>query len=134
MTTIYGDAAKIPMSTLYGFMEEGILMAKINIQIEKDTNEVKYINILRKNTNKSISEIKELLNNNCCILSCNLTDIDELLEMKKIVGLLSKAGAKIHVFEEIREVSIEFLDNVIESHLDTERYLEEVDEQMFDED
>jgi hypothetical protein len=94
-------------------MEGVILMAKINIQIENDTNEVQYITILRKNTSKSISELKELLNNNGYILSYNLTDIDELLEMKKIVGLLSKAGAKVHVFEVNREVSIEFLDNVI---------------------
>ncbi|MBM7602818.1 septum formation inhibitor MinC [Metabacillus crassostreae] len=109
-------------------------MAKMNIQIEKDTNEVKYISILRKNTNKSISEIKELLNNNHFILSYNLLEIDELLEMKKIVSLLLEAGAKVHIFEENREVSIEFLDNLIESHLDTERYLEKVDEQMFNED
>jgi len=109
-------------------------MAKMNIQIEKDTNEVKYISILRKKTNKSISEIKELLNNNDIILSYHLLEIDELLEMKKIVSLLLEAGAKVHIFEENREVSIEFLDNLIESHLDTERYLEEVDEQMFKED
>lgn len=109
-------------------------MAKMNIQIEKDTHEVKYISILRKNTNKSISEIKELLNNNDFILSYNLLEIDELLEMKKTVSLLLEAGAKVHIFEENREVSIEFLDNLIESHLDTERYLEEVDEQMFHED
>ena len=109
-------------------------MAKMNIQMERDTNEVKYISILRKNTNKSISEIKELINNNDFILSYNLLEIDELLEMKKIVSLLLEAGAKVHIFEENREVSIEFLDNLIESHLDTERYLEEVDEQMFSED
>lgn len=109
-------------------------MAKLNIQIEKDTHEVKYISILRKKTNKSISEIKELLNNNDFILSYNLLEIDELLEMKKIVSLLLEVGAKVHIFEENREVSIEFLDNLIESHLDTERYLEEVDEQMFNED
>ena len=109
-------------------------MAKINIKIEKDADEVKYISILRKNTNKSISEIKELLNNNDFILSYNLFEIDELLEMKKIVSLLLAANAKVHMFEEKREVSIEFLDHLIESHLDTERYLEEVDEQMFNED
>ncbi|MER2259190.1 MAG: hypothetical protein ABS945_11325 [Priestia megaterium] len=109
-------------------------MAKINIKIEKDADEVKYISILRKNTNKSISEIKELLNNNDFILSYNLFEIDELLEMKKIVSLLLAANAKVHMYEEKREVSIEFLDNLIESHLDTERYLEEVDEQMFNED
>lgn len=109
-------------------------MAKMNIQIEKDINEVKYISILRKYTNNSISEIKELLNNNDFILSYNLLEIDELLEMKKIVSLLLEAGAKVHIFEVNREVSTEFLDNLIESHLDTERYLEEVDEQMFNED
>lgn len=109
-------------------------MTKMNVQIEKDTNEVKYISILRKNTNKSISEIKELLNSNDFILSYNLLRIDELLGMKKVVSLLLEAGAKVHIFEENREVSIEFLDNLIESHLDTERYLAEVDEQMFNED
>ena len=109
-------------------------MAKMNIQIEKDTNEVNYISILRKNTDKSISEIKELLNNNDFILSYNLLEIDELLEMKRRVNLLLAAGAKVHIFEENREVSVEFLDNIIDSHLDTKRYLEEVDEQMFNED
>lgn len=106
-------------------------MAKMNMQIEKDTNEVKYLSILRKNTNKRISEIKELLNNSDFILSYDLLEIDELLEMKKIISLLLEAGAKVHIFEESREVGIEFLDNLIESHLDTERYLEEVDEQIF---
>lgn len=107
----------------------------MNIQIEKDTtNEVKYISILRKNTNKSISEIKELLNNSEFILSYNLLEVDELQEMKKLLGLLLDAGAKVHIFEENREVSMEFLDNLIESYIDTERYLEEVDEQMFKED
>ena len=109
-------------------------MAKMNIQIEQDTNEVKYISILRKNTNKSISEIKELLNNNDFILSYNLLETDELLKMKKIVSLLLEAGAKINIFEDNRKVSIEFLDNLIESHLDIERYREEVDEQIFNKD
>ncbi|EWG08817.1 hypothetical protein [Cytobacillus firmus] len=109
-------------------------MTKMNIQIEKDTNKVKYISILRKNTNKRLSELKELLNNNDFILSYNLIEIDKLFEMKKIVSLLLEAGAKIHIFEEYREVSIEFLDNLIESHLSTEKYLEEADEQKLNED
>ncbi|MED1608080.1 hypothetical protein P4U90_22445 [Cytobacillus kochii] len=109
-------------------------MAKLNILLEKDYYEVKHISILRKNTNMSISEIKKLINNNDFILSYNLLEIDELLKMRKIVRLLLDAGAQVHIFEENREVSIQFLDNLIESHLDTERYLEEVDEQMFNKD
>lgn len=100
------------------------------MRIEKDDNQIKYISILRKHTDKSISEIKEAINKNDFILSYNLLDIDELKEMKKIISLLEKAGAKMHIYEDSREVSVEFLDNLIESYLDTEKYLEEVDEQI----
>lgn len=99
-------------------------MAKMKLKIEKDTNEIKYISILRKYTNMSISKIMRILNNNDFILSFNLLDIDELLEMKKIVNLLLSSGAKVHIFEENREVSFEFLEDLIDSYLDTEKYLE----------
>lgn len=102
----------------------------MKMRIEKDDDQIKYISILRKHTDKSISEIKEAINKNDFILSYNLLDIDELKEMKNIISLLEKAGAKMHIYEDSREVSVEFLDNLIESYLDTERYLEEVDEQI----
>ncbi|WP_273834232.1 hypothetical protein [Guptibacillus sedimenti] len=105
-------------------------MAKMNMQLEKDANEVKYISILRKNTNKSINELKTLLNNNEYVLSYNILDIDELLEMKKIISSLLNAGAKVHIYEDNREVNMEFLDNLIESYMDTLKYQEEVDEQI----
>ncbi|MCM2588084.1 hypothetical protein NDQ53_02055 [Rossellomorea marisflavi] len=62
------------------------------------------------------------------ILTCNGINIDELLEMKKTIGLLLNAGAAVHIFEGDREVSVEFLDNVVESHMGTERVLEEIDQ------
>ncbi|PAC81569.1 hypothetical protein CHI05_09110 [Bacillus sp. 7788] len=105
-------------------------MPKMKMRIEKDDEKIKYITILRKHTDKSISEIKEVMDKNDFILSYNLLDIDELKEMKNIIILLEKAGAKMHIYEDNREVSVEFLDNLIESYLDTERYLEEVDEQI----
>ncbi|PCK18765.1 hypothetical protein CEY02_18435 [Bacillus pumilus] len=105
-------------------------MPKMNMRIEKDVDQIKYISILRKHTDKSISEIKEVMNKNDFILSYNLLDIDELKEMRNIISLLAKAGAKIHIYEDNREVSVDFLDNLIESYLDTERYHEEVDEQI----
>ncbi|MEC3736369.1 hypothetical protein P9154_09480 [Bacillus safensis] len=105
-------------------------MPKMKMRIEKDDDQIKYISIVRKHTDKSISEIKEAINKNDFILSYNLLDIDELKEMKNIISLLEKAGAKMHIYEDSREVSVEFLDNLIESYLDTEKYLEEVDEQI----
>ncbi len=105
-------------------------MPKMKMRIEKADDQIKYISILRKHTDKSISEIKEAMNKNDFVLSYNLLDIDELKDMKNIIRLLEKAGAKMHIYEDNREVSVEFLDNLIESYLDTERYLEEVDEQI----
>lgn len=103
-------------------------MAIMNVKIEKDTQVLKYIPIVRKSTGKSLSVLKESLENNDYILTCNGINIDELLEMKKTIGLLLNAGAAVHIFEGDREVSVEFLDNVIESHMDTERVLEEIDQ------
>ncbi|WP_111291158.1 hypothetical protein [Bacillus safensis] len=103
-------------------------MPKMKMRIEKDDDQIKYISILRKQTDKSISEIKEAMND--FILSYNLLDIDELKEMKNIISLLEKAGAKMHIYEDNREVSVEFLDNLIGSYNNTERYLEEVAEQI----
>ncbi|RYL87263.1 hypothetical protein [Sporolactobacillus sp. THM19-2] len=109
-------------------------MAKLNVKIKKDNNEVKYISILRKITNESMQEIKQKIDNNDIVLSCNLLDIDELVEMKKKVSLLLNAHAKINMYEDKREVSNEFLNNLIESHFDTERYLEQIDEHTMRED
>ncbi|VXC56299.1 conserved hypothetical protein [Bacillus sp. 349Y] len=103
-------------------------MPIMNVKIEKDTQVLKYIPIVRKRTGKSISELKESLENENYILTCNGINIDELLEMKNTIGLLLNAGAAVHIFEGDREVSVEFLDNVIESHMDTERFLEEIDQ------
>ncbi|WP_288160922.1 hypothetical protein, partial [Streptococcus pneumoniae] len=77
-------------------------MPKMKMRIEKDDEQIKYITILRKHTDKSISEIKEVMDKNDFILSYNLLDIDELKEMKNIISLLEKAGAKMHIYEDNR--------------------------------
>jgi hypothetical protein len=51
---------------------------------KKDTQLLKYIPIVRKRTGKSISELKESLENENYILICNGINIDELLEMKML--------------------------------------------------
>lgn len=108
-------------------------MPKLNVKIQKDNNEMKYIAALRKHTNMSIIDIKNKLNNNEYVLSCNLLDVDELVGMKKIIEALLQVGAKVDFYEDDRQVNQEFLDNLIESHYDTERYLEEIDNSIIDE-
>ncbi|MBS6115580.1 hypothetical protein [Thomasclavelia spiroformis] len=108
-------------------------MAKIQFKILKDENELKYISIIRKATNKSISEIKESLVNCSYIHACDLRNIDELQDMSNLIDALLAEGAKIELYEDERLVNVEFLKNIIESHFDTEKYLQEVDDMIFEE-
>lgn len=105
-------------------------MAKIKFKVVRDENELKYIPIIRKITNKAISEIKDSLNNNNYVYICNLNEIDELQNMNELIKLLLEKGAKIELYEEDRLVDIEFLQNIIDSHFDTEEYLQEVDDKL----
>lgn len=81
-------------------------------------------------TGTSISKIKESLTHNKYIQTCNLRDIDALQDMEKLIRLLSERGAVIELYEDDRLVSIEFLENIIESHFDTEKYLQAVDDKI----
>lgn len=108
-------------------------MAKIQFKILKDENELKYIPIIRKATNKSISEIKDSLVNCSYIHVCDLGNIEELQDMSTLIEDLLAKGAKIELYEDERLVSVEFLKNIIESHFDTEKYLQEVDDMIFGE-
>lgn len=108
-------------------------MAEIKLKVVRDKNELKYIPIVRKITNKTISEIKDSLVNNNYIYICNLNEIDELKNMNKLVNLLLEKGAIIELYEENRLVDIEFLQNIIDSHFGTEEYQQEVDDKLLEE-
>lgn len=108
-------------------------MEKIKFKVLKDKNELKYIPIIRKLTNKAISEIRECLNNNDYIYICNLNEIEGLQNMNDLIRLLLEKGAKIELYEDDRLVDIEFLQNIIDSHFDTEEYLQEVDDKLYGE-
>lgn len=108
-------------------------MPKIQLKVLKDKRELRYIPIIRKKTNKAISEVKKSLINNEYIYVCDLENIDGLQEMNNLIKDLLEKGAKIELYEEGRLVNNEFLKNIIESHDDTERYLQEVDDKILGE-
>lgn len=108
-------------------------MAKIQFKILKDENKLKYIPTIRKATNKSISEIKDSLVNCSYIYICDLGNIEELQDMSTLIEDLLAKGAKIELYEDERLVNVEFLKNIIESHFDTEKYLQEVDDMILGE-
>ena len=84
--------------------------------------------------NRSLSEIRECLCNNGYIDICGLEDIDRLQHMNKLIEELQKKGAEIILYEDDRVVETDFLKNIIEAHFDTERYLQETDDKVIEQD
>ena len=106
----------------------------VKFKISKDGNEKKYIPLIRKMMNRSLSEIRECLCNNGYIDICGLEDIDRLQHMNKLIEELQKKGAEIILYEDDRVVETDFLKNIIEAHFDTERYLQETDDKVIEQD
>ena len=76
-------------------------------------------------------EIKECLSNNDYNDICTLENIDKLQHMNKLIEKLQKK-AQIVLYEDDRVVESEFLNNILESHFDTERYLQEMDDKVIE--
>ena len=106
----------------------------VKFKISKDGNEKKYIPLIRKMMNRSLSEIRECLCNNGYIDICGLEDIDRLQHMNKLIEELQKKGAEIILYEDDRVVETDFLKNIIEAHFDAERYLQETDDKVIEKD
>ena len=106
----------------------------VKFKISKDGNEKKYIPLIRKMMNRSLSEIRECLCNNGYIDICGLEDIDRLQHMDKLIEELQKKGAEIILYEDDRVVETDFLKNIIEAHFDAERYLQETDDKVIEQD
>ena len=84
----------------------------VKFKISKDGNEKKYIPLIRKMMNRSLSEIRECLCNNGYIDICGLEDIDRLQHMNKLIEELQKKGAEIILYEDDRVVETDFLKNI----------------------
>ena len=109
-------------------------MSEIKFKVIKDGNEKKYIPLIRKMLNRSLMEIKERLSNNGYIDICSLDNIDGLQHMNELIDEFQKKGAEIVLYENDRVVETEFLKNILESHFDTERYLQETDDKVIEQD
>ena len=82
--------------------------------------------MIRKMLNRSLMEIKECLSNNGYIDIGSLDNIDGLQHMNELIDELQ--------YENDRVVETEFLKNILESHFDTERYLQETDDKVIEQD
>ena len=104
-------------------------MSEIKFTVLKDGNAMKYIPVIKKMLNRPLSEIRERLNNNDY-----MDNIDGLQKMNELIEELRKKGAEIMLYENDRRVEQEFLKNIIESHFETERVLQEIDDKVIEQD
>lgn len=91
-------------------------MVKMRLKIDDDSNKLKYVSIIRQNNGVSIQEIKRNIEDNNVVLECNYFETDELKSFKKTMDALISKGATVHLFQDNREVQIEYVSNLISSH------------------
>lgn len=60
-------------------------MSEIKFKVSKNGNEKKYIPLIRKMLNRSLSEIRECLSNNGYIDICSLENIEGLQHMNELI-------------------------------------------------
>ena len=110
------------------------IMSEIKFKVLKDGNAMKYNPVIKKMLNCPLSEIRERLNNNDYMDTCRIDNIDGLQKMNELIEELRKKGAEIMLYENDRRVEQEFLKNIIESHFETERVLQEIDDKVIEQD
>lgn len=100
-------------------------MDLIQLKIEKDNSAVKYIKIIREfDSSLSMGDIKRRIDENDFAVEFDLEDIDVLDELNDIdrkqefrdlIDTLSNAGAKVTIYHNGDEESLEFLDNWLDT-------------------
>lgn len=100
-------------------------MDLIQLKIEKDHSITKYIKIIRKfDSSLSVSAINNKINTNDFVLEFNLEDYDVLedingIDRKEIfrdtIKELYQSGAKLSVYQNGELISLELLDNWLET-------------------
>lgn len=107
-------------------------MVKMMLKVDNDSNKLKYVTIIRQYSGASIQEIKRKIENNNVVLECDYFDTDELKEFRGIMEYLINKGASIHLFQDNREVDLDFVSNLINSHEQIVKDREMLDERILD--
>jgi len=112
---------------------------KMNILVLPDGQESKYIPVIRRYSQSSISEILNCVRTGKYVLSFKHSDIEALRTMQKIISELQNLGAGIKIFEsfenhEDMEVGHQQIENVIKRLIDTKQYMEKIDDLTLEDD
>ncbi|WP_147534924.1 hypothetical protein [Bacillus marasmi] len=109
-------------------------MVKMKLKIDNDSNKLKYVSIIRQNNGASIQDIKKNIEDNKVVLECDYFDTDELKDFKKTIEALISKGAIIHLFQDDREVQIDYISNLISSYDQIAEDREKLDDRIIGDD
>lgn len=114
----------------------------IQLKIKEDNNLAKYISLIRKYNNKlSIADIKDRIKNQNYVIEHELisgydicddiANIDRNRLFRELISDLLLQGAIIELFENNRLISIEYLDNRLNSIVEIEQEtLSDIDREL----
>lgn len=105
-------------------------MHKILLKVVPLKNEVALIKLIRLNTLRPISEIKQDIECDSVVLSVPYSELDELKKLRTLVEQIINLHSEVRLFldTEEDEINVDFLDNAIASQEETIRYFESIDE------
>ncbi|HDR7447878.1 MULTISPECIES: hypothetical protein [Bacillus] len=109
-------------------------MVKMRLKIDDDSNKLKYVSIIRQNNGASIQDIKRNIEDNNVVLECDCFDTDELKDFKKTMEALISKGATVHLFQDNREVQIDYISNLISSYEQIAEDREKLDDRILGDD
>lgn len=103
-------------------------MVRMNVKIDKDENLMKFISIIKRNTNHGVTIIKNKIDKKAYVMDCDYFETDELKKMKNVIDELAKANASLHLFQDDREVGLGYIDNLIENYDEISKDREDLDD------
>ncbi|WP_040949626.1 hypothetical protein [Gorillibacterium massiliense] len=114
-------------------------MSTILVLVEQDDNLIKYLPIIKKNTNQSFSEIRSSINAGTPIMKCILfRDEAEDKKLKLLIDELDKLGARLKLFEDQvdknSEVPMDYLLNRFNRFSEIQKQNKRLDDLMYGED
>ena len=107
---------------------ENNMLDKIGLIIRSCNSTAKCISIIRKYNKISMADIKNAIDNEYFVLSCDYTDDSGIRKVRRCYDELTKIGAVVDIYEDGVLSSREFISNLI----DTYREIEEETQTMID--
>lgn len=97
----------------------------IGIKINELNISAKCIMIIRKYQDLPISEIKQKIEDNQYILTCDYIDDNGIKSVLELYNELNSEGVSCSLYEHNNPTTIEFLNNLLDSYEETRKQVEE---------